>query len=146
MARIDLSEHIPHPRPDSAGRILFQLCMWGFGISSILQVAYDKIPQSISGISPAWFDFAYQAAQLFSCILVLVGIYWREACIGLTLERAGCVLGLTVGVIYGISVSFQNSGPPLSSGVWIVLALSFYMLLRAARITKTFRVARKERR
>lgn len=144
MARRFLRFHWLKIRPDAAGRVYFLLSMYAILVSSILQIAYDRIPQSISGISPEWFDLCYQLAQIVCAVSVLAGMCWRDPYVGLSLERFGCVLGFTIGVIYGVSVGFQNSGPPLSSGVWLVLAISVYFALRAYRITRVFGEACRE--
>lgn len=128
---------------------LYRILTLCLTISGVLQVATGKVPGSVSATqSPVWTDVAYMWMQLVGAMLVLASltIGWRNISLAMNIERTGTVLIFVSSFVYVVSVVDYNSGPPTSSGVWLVIGMGAYCAFRFFEIRRTFGAVEEERK
>ncbi|OZE08451.1 hypothetical protein CH249_14010 [Rhodococcus sp. 05-2255-3B1] len=119
---------------------LYRILALMLTISGVLQLATGKVPGSVTATqSPEWTDVAYMWMQLVggAAILVSLTVGRSNYSISLYLERFGAVLVFVSSLVYVLSVVDYNSGPPTSSGVWLVIGFGLYCGFRVVEIART---------
>ena len=112
---------------------LYRLMVAGVLVSAMLQIIYQKVPESVEATSPRVFDYVYLVAQAGGAVVLLGSMYTRRPLLSLNLERFGAATLAMSCALYVAAAVLNNSGPPLSSGVWLVVALLIYLVWRAFR-------------
>ncbi|NIL77588.1 hypothetical protein [Rhodococcus sp. B10] len=128
---------------------LYRICMLMLTISGAFQLITGKVPGSVSATnSPEWTDIVYMWMQFLGGAVTLASltIGWRDISAAMGIERVGAVLVAFSSLIYVMSVVDYNSGPPTSSGVWLVIGVGTYCAYRVFEISDTFREAERKRR
>lgn len=121
---------------------LYRILAMALTISGVLQLVTGKVPGSVTATqSPEWTDVAYMWMQLIGggAITASLTVGRSNYSISLYLERLGAVLVFVSSLVYVLSVVDYNSGPPTSSGVWLVIGFGIYCGFRVVEITQTLR-------
>lgn len=107
--------------------------------SGIVQLVDWEVPASIANSAPAWYDVAYIFLQPVGAVCTLTALLFVDRpAPSLQLERLGCIITATIGLVYATAVTFNNGGVPQAGGTWLVIALSAYSLRRTHEINLAF--------
>lgn len=134
-------ERDPHRRVDSGTWPLYIIILVCSLTGSMVQLVTGAVPPSVANTTPAWYDKWFMVAQPVGAAIVLFALLRVRALVpSLQLERIGCIINATVGLIYFAAVTINNGGPPTALATWMLFGFAYYSAYRTYEITKAFGV------
>ncbi|QNJ55346.1 membrane protein [Gordonia phage LittleFella] len=129
--------NLTHDSHRSVGFPLYRILALFIVPPGVLQLVFQRVPDSIRESTPEWYDIIFILFQLFGALAIVVSLAMGDSQDSAKLERiAAWVLGGT-GCIYFFAVWVSAwPTPPMATATWMQLGFSVFCFIRIKQINK----------